>query len=84
MDTMNTTTVVTVKMSLSRWLKADERLAEVLKEMAGRINQGSNLRVEKVLGPTQYETMAKQIQAYKADIQAFMRLQDERIRIDRF
>ncbi|HNW11896.1 MAG TPA: hypothetical protein PKI71_11060 [Candidatus Rifleibacterium sp.] len=81
MDTMNTTTVVTVKMSLSRWLKADERLAEVLKEMAGRINQGSNLRVEKVLGPTQYETMAKQIQAYKADIQAFMRLQDERIRI---
>ncbi|HMM61182.1 MAG TPA: hypothetical protein PKC25_13735, partial [Candidatus Rifleibacterium sp.] len=81
MDTMNTTTVVTVKMSLSRWLKAYERLAEVLKEMAGRINQGSNLRVEKVLGPTQYETMAKQIQAYKADIQAFMRLQDERIRI---
>jgi len=81
MENTNERTVVTVKMTLSRWLKADERLAEVLKEIASRINESSNLRIERILGPTQCETMAKQIQAYKVDIRTFCRLQDERIRI---
>ncbi|MDD3147085.1 MAG: hypothetical protein PHD82_07270 [Candidatus Riflebacteria bacterium] len=49
MEKTNTGTVVTVKMPVSRWLKADERLAEAIKELEKDIERKMKLIVDKTL-----------------------------------
>lgn len=72
---------VTIKMPISRWLKADERLAEVIKELEENINKNKTLSVERALGETQHEIIASKISELKADLAKCILVQDERIRI---
>ncbi len=74
-------TRVTIKMPVSRWLKADERLAEAIKEIEKEIDSNKSLNVERALGETQHEILTSTIAEFKANLEKYVILQDERIRI---
>jgi len=81
MENQSEGTRVTIKMPVSRWLKADERLAEAIKEIERDIDNKKALNVERALAETQHEILTSSIAEFKANLEKYVILQDERIRI---
>lgn len=81
MENQSEDTRVTIKMPVARWLKADERLAEAIKEIERDIDNNKTLNVERALAETQYEILIGTIAQFKANLETYAILQDERIRI---
>ena len=81
MENQSEGTGVTIKMPVSRWLKADERLSEILKEIEKKINKASELEVEKVLGDSQLKRIEGQIGEFCSCLEAYNSIQEERLRI---